>query len=215
MLSYIWSFMIIFAVLFSGFSGGMAAITTSALGGAEEAVTLCVKMCGVVAMWMGILRIAEKSGLIDLLTRKMTPLLNFLFPSVPENHNARKYIATNLIANFLGLGWAATPPGLKAMVELQKLNHDTNNATHAMCMFLIINISSVTLIPINTISYRAIYGSQNPTETLLPTIIATCFSTLIPVIFAKFMGRKKESVSRIVEPARKQTSKYLRKEANK
>ena len=192
MLNYIWSFMIIFAVLFSGFKGGMATITTSALSGAEEAVTLCIKMCGVVSMWMGIMRIAEKAKLIDLLTLKMTPILNFLFPSVPHNHPARKYIATNLIANFLGLGWAATPPGLKAMIELQKLNEHKERATHAMCMFLIINISSVQLIPINTISYRIIYNSSNPTEIILPSIIATIMSTLIPVLFARFMYRKGE-----------------------
>ncbi|MBU3803447.1 MAG: nucleoside recognition protein [Candidatus Cellulosilyticum pullistercoris] len=190
MLSYIWSFMMIFAVLFSGFSGGMNAVTTSALSGAEEAVTICIKMCGVVAMWMGIMRIAEKSKLIDLLAIKMTPLLNFLFPSVPVSHPARKYIATNFIANFLGLGWAATPPGLKAMVELQKLNQDKGRATHAMCMFLIINISSIQLIPINIISYRNIYGSSNPTEIIVPSIIATTISTLVAIIFAKLMQRK-------------------------
>ncbi|MBE6023208.1 MAG: nucleoside recognition protein [Cellulosilyticum sp.] len=193
MLNYIWSFMIIFAVLFSGFKGGMGEVTTSALNGAEEAVTLCIKMCGVVSMWMGIMRIAEKAKLIDLWTLKMTPILNFLFPSVPKDHPARKYIATNLIANFLGLGWAATPPGLQAMVELQKLNKNKECATHAMCMFLIINISSVQLIPINTISYRVIYQSTNPTEIILPTIMATIISTLIPVLFAKFMYRKGEN----------------------
>ena len=192
MLNYIWSFMIILAILLSGFKGGMGAVTTSALNGAQEAVNLCIQMCGTVAMWMGIMRIAEKSKLIDLLAIKMTPLLNFLFPSVPPNHPARKYIATNLIANFLGLGWAATPPGLKAMVELQKLNADKDCATHAMCMFLIINISSIQLIPINTISYRMIYGSTNATEIILPTIIATTISTLVPVIFAKLMYRKGE-----------------------
>ena len=192
MLNYIWSFMIILAILLSGFKGGMGAVTTSALNGAQEAVNLCIQMCGTVAMWMGIMRIAEKAKLIDLVAIKMTPLLNFLFPSVPQNHPARKYIATNLIANFLGLGWAATPPGLKAMVELQKLNADKDCATHAMCMFLIINISSIQLIPINTISYRIIYGSTNATEIILPTIIATTISTLVPVIFAKLMYRKGE-----------------------
>lgn len=192
MLNYIWSFMIIFAVLFTGFAGGMNAITTSALNGAEEAVTICIKMCGIVAMWMGIMRIAEKSKLIDLLTIKMTPLLNFLFPSIPVNHPARKYIATNFIANFLGLGWAATPPGLKAMMELQKLNKEKGCATHAMCMFLVINISSIQLIPIDTISYRTIYGSANPTEIIVPSIIATTFSTLVAIIFCKFMQRKED-----------------------
>lgn len=192
MLNYIWSFMIIFAVLFTGFAGGMNAITTSALNGAEEAVTICIKMCGIVAMWMGIMRIAEKSKLIDLLTLKMTPLLNFLFPSIPVNHPARKYIATNFIANFLGLGWAATPPGLKAMIELQKLNKEKSRATYAMCMFLVINISSIQLIPIEIISYRTIYGSTNPTEIIVPSMIATTFSTLVAIIFCKFMQRKED-----------------------
>ena len=184
--------MIIFSVLFAGFQGGMNAVTTSALSGAEEAVSICIKMSGVVAMWMGIMRIAEKSKLIDLLAVKMTPLLNFLFPSVPASHPARKYMATNLIANFLGLGWAATPPGLKAMMELQKLNQEKGRATHAMCMFLIINISSVQLIPINMVSYRIIYGSTNPTEIIVPSIMATAISTCVAVIFGKFMQRKED-----------------------
>ena len=138
------------------------------------------------------MRIAEKSKLIDVLGEKMTPLLNFLFPAVPKDHPARKYIATNFIANFLGLGWAATPPGLKAMIELQKLNKEKGRATHAMCMFLIINMSSIQLIPINTISYRSIYGSINPTEIIVPSIIATTISTLVAVIFAKFMQKKED-----------------------
>ena len=192
MLNYLWSFMIIFAILISGFSGGMRAITTSALSASEDAVKICFEMCGIVAMWMGIMRIAEKSGLIDSLAKKMTPILDFLFPSVPKDHLARKYIATNLIANFLGLGWAATPPGLKAMVELQKLNKEKGRATHAMCMFLIINISSVQLIPINIISYRASYGSANPAEIIAPCIVATALSTVVAIIFGKIMYRKED-----------------------
>ncbi|ADZ85377.1 nucleoside recognition domain-containing protein [Cellulosilyticum lentocellum] len=192
MLNYIWSFMIIFAVLISGFTGGMKAITNSALLASGEAVTICIETLGIVAMWMGIMRIAEKSGLIDSLARKMSPILNFLFPSVPKNHPARKYIATNLIANFLGLGWAATPPGLKAMIELQKLNKEEGQATHAMCMFLIINISSIQLIPISMISYRTAYGSHNPTEILVPCIIATAVSTLVAIIFGKLMYKKED-----------------------
>ncbi len=192
MLNYIWSFMIIFAVLISGFSGGMKAITNSALSASGEAVSICLETLGILAMWMGVMRIAEKSGLIDALTKKMTPVLNFLFPSVPKNHPARKYIATNLIANFLGLGWAATPPGLKAMVELQKLNREKEKATHAMCMFLIINVSSVQLIPISMISYRSAYGSHNPAEILLPCIMATAISTLAAIVFGKMMNKKED-----------------------
>lgn len=192
MLNYIWSFMIIFAILMAGFAGGMQSISSAAFSSAQEAVTICIQTCGILSMWMGIMRIAEKAGLIDILTRKMTPILNFLFPSVPKDHPARKYIATNFIANFLGLGWAATPPGLKAMVELQKLNKESGTATHAMCMFLIINISSIQLIPINIISYRTIYHSANPTEIVLPCIIATTISTFVAIAFAKFMNQKED-----------------------
>ncbi len=190
MLNYLWSFMIIFSILVSGFRGGMQQVTASALTSAQDAVMLCVKMGGIVALWMGIMRIAEKAKLIDALSRKMNPILDFLFPEVPKGHPARKYIATNLIANFLGLGWAATPPGLKAMTELQKLNKSKHIASHSMCMFLIINISSVQLISINMISYRTSYGSANPTEIIAPCIIATLCSTLAAVLFAKIMYRK-------------------------
>lgn len=190
MLNYLWSFMIIFSVIMATFSGGMKELTQSVLTSSQDAVTLCIQTCGVLAMWMGVMRIAEKAGLIDALANKMTPLLNFLFPNVPKTHPARKYIATNLIANFLGLGWAATPPGLQAMLELQKLNKDKSTATHDMCMFLILNISSVQLLSINMISYRASYGSQNPTEIVGPSIVATILSTVVAVLFAKCLYKK-------------------------
>ncbi|NLI89526.1 MAG: nucleoside recognition protein [Epulopiscium sp.] len=190
MLNYLWSGMIIFAILIAAFSGGMEAITQSALDSSMEAVDLAFKMCGSVAMWTGIMRIAEKSGIIEGLARKMGPVLRFLFPDIPEGHPAQKYIATNMIANVLGLGWAATPPGLKAMEELQKLNKKKDVASHAMCMFMIINISSVQIISINIISYRMQYGSQNPTEIIGPSILATLFSTLVAIIYGKLKYRK-------------------------
>ncbi len=190
MLNYIWSFMIIFSILIASFGGGMGEATTAALSASQAAVKLCIEMCGIVSLWMGVMRIAEKAKLIDALACKMTPLLDFLFPDVPRDHPARKYIATNLIANFLGLGWAATPPGLKAMVELQKLNKEKHRASHAMCMFLIVNISCIQLVAINMISYRTSYGSHNPTEIIAPCILATLLSACVAILFAKFMARK-------------------------
>ncbi|ONI42350.1 nucleoside recognition protein, partial [Candidatus Epulonipiscium fishelsonii] len=160
------------------------------LNSSQTAVKICFETAGILAMWMGVMSIGEKAGLIDVLAKKMNPILDFLFPDVPKYHPARKYIATNIIANFLGLGWAATPPGLKAMVELQKLNRVKERATSAMCMFLIINISSIQLIPITMISYRNSYGSANSTEIVGPAIIATLFSTIAGVSFAKIMYRK-------------------------
>ncbi len=190
MLNYLWSFMIIFSTLMALFGGNMAQLTTDMLASSQSAVKICFDTCGILAMWMGIMSIADHSGLIDALASRMTPILNFLFPDIPKNHPARKYIATNMIANFLGLGWAATPPGLKAMVEMQKLNKNKGLATHSMCMFLIINISSIQLISINMVSYRTSYGSINPTEIVAPSILATLFSTIIAIIFAKLMYRK-------------------------
>ncbi|OON91661.1 MAG: nucleoside recognition protein, partial [Candidatus Epulonipiscium fishelsonii] len=154
MLNYLWSSMIFFSVIMAIFGGDMRGLTTEILSSSQNAVKICFETAGILAMWMGVMSIGEKAGLIDTLSQKMNPILDFLFPDVPKYHTARKYIATNIIANFLGLGWAATPPGLKAMVELQKLNRSKGRATSAMCMFLIINISSIQLIPITMISYR-------------------------------------------------------------
>lgn len=193
MLNYLWGFMIIFSMFMAFFGGNMQMLTQTMLESSQSAVTLCISTLGALAMWMGVMRIAENANLIDALAKRMTPILNFLFPDVPKDHPARKYIATNLIANFLGLGWAATPPGLKAMIELQKLNKaHPKTATHAMCMFLIINISSVQLISINMIAYRSAYGSANPTEIVAPSIIATLISTIVAVIYAKLKYRRND-----------------------
>ncbi|MCT4542754.1 MAG: nucleoside recognition protein [Vallitalea sp.] len=187
MLNYLWAFMIILGVIFGAFNGRMGEITEAAIESSKEAVNLCIMLAGVVAMWTGLMKIAEKSGLIKGLTKKMRPILRFLFPKVPDNHPAQNYIATNIIANVLGLGWGATPPGLKAMEKLQELNKDKSTASTAMCTFLIINISSVQLISVNIIAYRAQYGSENPAEIIGPSILATTISTLVGVIFAKIM----------------------------
>lgn len=190
MLNYIWCFMIIFSMLMAGFGGRIPDLTPSILEASESAITLCIKACGALTMWMGVMYIAEKAKLIDAIAKRMTPLLDFLFPDVPRNHPARKYMATNIIANFLGLGWAATPPGLKAMQELQKLNKHTHTATHAMCMFLIVNISTIQLVSIQLIAYRQAFGSANPTEVVGPSILATLASAIVGITLAKLMYRK-------------------------
>ena len=193
MLNYLWGAMIIFSMLMALFGGHMQQLTQSMLESSQSAVQICISTCGALAMWMGVMRIAENAHLIDALSERMTPILNFLFPDLPRDHPARKYIATNIIANFLGLGWAATPPGLKAMIELQKLNkRHPKTATHAMCMFLIVNISTVQLISINMIAYRSAYGSANPTEVVGPSIVASAGSTLVAITFAKCMYRRND-----------------------
>ncbi|MBZ4667685.1 MAG: spore maturation protein [Epulopiscium sp.] len=193
MLNYLWGFMIVIGIIVAAFTGTMGDVTQTAINSSKEAVQICITLLGVLGFWMGIMKIAEKSGLISSLTNKIRPILRFLFPDVPDGHDAQKYIATNLIANVLGLGWAATPPGLLAMKALQKLNPKKDEASNAMCMFLIVNISSVQLISVNIIAYRSQYGSVNPSEVIGPSLLATCVSTLVAVVFGKLMERRKRS----------------------
>ncbi len=191
MLNYLWCFMVVFSVLMACFNGSLGTLTATIFDSSQSAVTLCIEACGALTMWMGVMHIAEKANLIDRLARYMQPLLNFLFPDIPKNHPSRKYIATNIIANFLGLGWAATPPGLKAMQSLQTLNRThPHTATHAMCMFLIINISTIQLVSIQLIAYRQAFGSQNATEVIVPSILATLVSSCVGILLAKLFYRK-------------------------
>ena len=141
MLNVIWGFFLIGGILTGAFLGRMDLVTNAVIDGGRNAVELAFTMAGVVAVWSGILKIAEKGGMIDALAEKMEPFLDFLFPEVPRGHAARRYISANFAANFLGLGWAATPAGLLAMEELAKLNGKTGRASNAMCMFLVVNMS--------------------------------------------------------------------------
>ena len=208
MLNYIWAFMILIGVVYGAFTGKMAEVTNAALDSAGDAVSLCITMIGVMALWVGLMEIAQKSGLIAKLTRGIQPFISFLFPRIPKGHPAREYIATNLIANVLGLGWACTPAGLKAMEELAKLEAERGNpaylpeqqgieaagarvASNEMCTFLILNISSLQLIPVNMIAYRSQYGSVNPAGIIAPAILATFVSTLTAVIYCKGKDRRR------------------------
>jgi len=191
MLNYLWGFMILTGIVIAAFTGNMEHITNGAIESAGEAVTVSITMLGAMSMWTGIMKIGERSGIIKNLSRKMLPFLKWLFPDVPKNHKAMEHISTNVIANILGLGWAATPAGLKAMSELQKLNRKKNVASDAMCMFMVFNMSSLQLVSINLIAYRTKYNSANPSEIIGPGIVTTLISTIVAVGFAKIMGAKK------------------------
>lgn len=204
MLNYIWAVMIIIGIVYGAFTGNMKAVTNAMLDSAGEAVSLCITMVGVMSFWMGLMEAARKSGVIDKLTKGIQPFVSFMFPNLPKVHKAREYISTNLIANILGLGWACTPAGLKAMEELAKLevergNPEYNNkdakervASEEMCTFLILNISSLQLIPVNMIAYRQQYGSVNPAGIIAPAIAATFVSTLAAVVYCKVKsGRRR------------------------
>ncbi len=201
MLNYIWAFMILIGVVYGAFTGKMAEVTNAALDSAGDAVSLCITMIGVMALWVGLMEIAQKSGLIAKLTKGIQPFISFLFPGIPKGHPAREYIAANLIANVLGLGWACTPAGLKAMEELAKLEAERGTpgyvsadgkrvASNEMCTFLILNISSLQLIPVNMIAYRSQYGSVNPAGIIAPAIVATAVSTGVAIVYCKVKNRK-------------------------
>lgn len=192
MLNYIWGGMILIGITVAAFTGRMSEVTNGAVASAKEAVTISLTMLGVLSMWTGMMRIGEDAGLIKSLTNRLMPLLRRLFPRIPKGHKSLEYIAANFIANLLGLGWAATPPGIKAMEELQKLNSHKKRASREMCMFMIINMSSLQLVSVNLLAYRAQYGSQNPSEIIGAGIFTTLISTIVSIIFAKIMERRKE-----------------------
>lgn len=214
MLNIIWAVMILLAVVYGALTGHMSEVTQGALDSAGEAISLCITMAGVVALWMGLMEIASGAGLIDKLTKGIEPFLTFLFPRIPKGHAARGYIATNIIANVLGLGWACTPAGLKAMEELAALERERGTpgyteeddgamrsvgkdaerrASEEMCTFLILNISSLQLIPVNMIAYRSQYGSANPAAIIAPAIVATLFGTIVAVVYCKWKSRRSVS----------------------
>ena len=209
MLNYIWAGMILLGIVYGTLTGNMEALTNAAMDSAGEAVSLCITTSGVMALWMGLMEIAQKSGLIARLTKGIQPFISFLFPRIPKEHEAREYISANVIANVLGLGWACTPAGLKAMEALAKLEAERENpeyltengkrgndgkrgrvASNEMCTFLILNISSLQLIPVNMIAYRQQYGSANPAGIIAPAIVATFVSTVVAVVYCKVKNRK-------------------------
>ena len=204
------------------------AVTDGAIQASKEAMTLCITMLCVMTLWTGVLEIGHRSGLVDQLAGRMGPILTFLFPRLDPDGKARKQISVNVTANILGLGWAATPAGLKAMEELKKVEEErrkggaagrkdtpgqedtagrkdtpgqeetagqraaarqAGTASNEMCTFLIINISSLQLIPMNMIAYRSQYGSVNPTAIVGPALAATFISTVVAVIFCRVMDR--------------------------
>ena len=191
MLNYLWGIMIIVGIVYAGITGNLGAISDGALNGARDAVDLCITMAGVMSVWTGLMKIGQKSGLIEKCSCGIGPLMHWIFPDVPVKSKAMEHMTANFIGNFLGLGWAATPAGIKAMEELSKLSKAQEGASNAMCAFLVLNISSIQLIPITVIGYRSQYASASPTAIVLPAIVATTISTLSGLIFSKVMYRKK------------------------
>ncbi len=210
MMNYIWGGMLIIGIIFGVATGNMQAVTDAVLQSSKEAITLGISMLGIVAFWTGLMEVAEESGVIAGLTKLISPLMRFLFPKIPKGHRAWDSLSANFVANILGLGWAATPAGLRAMSDLEELerarvnsefvetmgslgdvqNFRARTASNEMCTFLVMNISSLQLIPVNIIAYRSQYGSVNPAAVIAPAIVATFFSTVVAVIYCKVMGKE-------------------------
>ena len=201
MLNGLWAGMILIGIIFGAWNGKMPDLTNAALDSSKDAVSLCITMLGVMAFWCGIMEIAEKAGLVKKAAEKLRPVIRFLFPQLPVGNKANEQIAINFIANILGLGWAATPAGLKAMEALGELEEDRRLgrafgpvrkrgvAGDEMCIFLILNISSLQLIPVNVIAYRSQYGSADPAGIIGGGILATMASTGAAVVYVLVMQR--------------------------
>jgi len=211
-MNYLWGGMLIIGIVYGVLTGNTQGITDAVLESAKEAVTLGISMLGIVAFWTGLMEVAGEAGVIAGLTKAIAPFMRFLFPRIPKGHRAFDSLSANFVANILGLGWAATPAGLRAMSDLEQLERERGNkeymeveasgsigrlqncaartASNEMCTFLVMNISSLQLIPVNIIAYRSQYGSANPAAVIAPAIVATFFSTVVAVVYCKVMDRK-------------------------
>jgi spore maturation protein A len=194
MVNWIWLFFIVVGFVVAALNGNVEAVTQAAFDGAKSGVTVCFGLISVLVFWLGMMRIAEDAGILSKLAVVLQPVVRFLFPSIPKNHPALGYIMSNMSANILGLGNAATPMGIKAMQELQKLNAGKDTASPAMCTLLALNTSSITLIPTTLIAIRMNFNSVNPAEIVGTTLIATAISTAAAILVDRWYRRSRAPI---------------------
>lgn len=188
MLNYIWIGMLAIGFIVGILTGRMDLVTKAAIESSQTAVTICIGLIGVMCLWTGLMKIAEKGGMIKTISRFVQPVMRYLFPEIPKDDPAMGAIVMNLVANFLGLGNAATPLGIKAMGELQRLNRGRESASNSMCMFLVLNTAAIQLVPASIIALRTSAGSLKPTEIIVCIWIASICSTIAGIIATKIMG---------------------------
>ena len=189
MVNKIWFTFIILGIVFCLFNNNVDVLNKEILDSSKTALDMTIKIFPVMALWLGISKIAEVSGLLKKLSIKLSSVLKYIFPEIPKGHPSLSYISSNIIANMFGLGNAATPFGLKAMHSLQELNDNKDTASRSMITFLVLNTSGVTLIPTTIISLRMMYSSINPTSIVFPCIIITLISTISGLIMDRFLYR--------------------------
>lgn len=190
MVNIIWCSFIIIGSIFCIVNGKLDLLNAEILGSAKSSLDMILKIFPVMALWLGIMKIASESGLLKKITKIVTPLFSKMFPEIPKNHEAIGYITSNMIANIFGLGNAATPFGLKAMQSLQEINSKKDTASRSMITFLVLNTSGLTIIPTTVISLRMMYGSSNPTSIVFPCIIATFLSTIAGLIMDYILAER-------------------------
>lgn len=193
MVNIIWGIFIIVGIVYSIITGNAMSINNEIIESGTAAFDLIMDMTPLLVIWMGLMKIAEKSGLIKRIAELMTPILSKFFPRVPKGHESIGYIASNVAVNMAGLGSAATPFGLKAMEKLQELNPDKKKATSSMITFLVLNTSGVTIIPTTIISLRLVYGSVNPTIIIPTCILATIASGIGGLTLDYFIRRRNDN----------------------
>ncbi len=189
-INVIWLFLIISGIITAAYTDKMGIISKSSFDAAKSAVELAIKLIGAMALWLGIMKVAEEAGLMRIISRAIRPVMIRLFPDVPVDHPAMSSMIMNMAANMLGLGNAATPMGIKAMTELEKINPQKGTATNSMCLFLAINTSSVTILPLGVIAARAAAGATTPSAILIPAILATAISTTVAIVMSKLLSRR-------------------------
>lgn len=208
MINIIWFSLLAIGIIVGALNGNIEAVTEAAINNAKTAVEISIGLIGIMTLWLGIMKIAEDSGLVKSLSRGIRFIMIPLFPEIPPEHPAMGAMIMNFAANILGLGNAATPLGLKAMKELQTLNRNKDTATNAMVTFTVINTSSITLIPASVIAIRTAAGSLNPTEIIGPTLIATGAATLAAIVAVKLL--QNHPAFRIASRKNKTSRKFQR-----
>lgn len=194
MINKIWAFFIIIGIIYCLLTNNINFLNSEIINSANDSFNMIVDIFPVIALWLGVMNIANKSGLLDKMSKLFNPILKILFPEIPKNHESLNYISSNIVANMLGLGNAATPFGLKAMKSLQEINSNKDTASRSMITFLIINTAGVTIVPTTVISLRMHHGSINPTEILGATLITTFISLIFGILIDRLFGRKKNDI---------------------
>ena len=188
-MNYIWTFLIVISIIYAIFAGTLNDVVNAFLGSLQTSVKVAFSLIGIMAFWLGLMNIAKKSGLVELFARAISPIVRLIFNEIPKENEATTSIALNFTANALGLSNAATPFGIKAMEDMQKLNPEKDKATNSMCTFLGMNTAGFQLIPTSTLAILTATGATNPTEIIAPAIITTTVAFVCAIILSKIFER--------------------------